>query len=97
MHRCTDQNDGADASVVGEGRPRRSWQLVTVPHCELAVVRRLALMLSAARSDDRLEWLKVGWCLRNVAADADEGGVVSAHCDRDAALEKCLPVRSSRT
>ena len=41
---------------------------------KLAAVRRLARMLSAARSDAQLEWMKVGWCLRNVAADADEGG-----------------------
>lgn len=41
---------------------------------KLEAVRRLARMLSAARSDAHLEWMKVGWCLRNVAADADEGG-----------------------
>ena len=36
---------------------------------ELAEVVRLVRMLKAARSEDEREWMRVGWCLRNVAAD----------------------------
>lgn len=50
-------------------RSKKNHNIISKNNINLNEVRQLVDLLSSERADDETDWMKVGWCLRNISSD----------------------------